>query len=161
MIIVSNPHTLLRRPISLITIHPPRGINPRNRHLLPILIAINPPGSIHARKGHLLAIKRRRSPRPRFPPLQFQSHIHRRPRKGSKIVNTFSLLQPRRAPRAGNFKLQHQSADEDGDHISDGYDGGVEQADEQESREDDDAEDDVYGAHDRGEPVQRHGQDLR
>lgn len=62
---------LLRRPISLITVNPPRRIDPGNRHLLTILVAINPSGTIHARDRHFLAIKRRRSPHPVFPPLQF------------------------------------------------------------------------------------------
>ena len=125
-------------------------MNTRNRRLPPILIAINPPSAIDARNRHPLAIHRRRSPRPRIPPLQLHARKHILPHH-----------QPGRASGAGDFKLENEPADEDGDHVPGNHNGCIEQADEQQSRKHYDAKDDMYGAHDCGEPVQRHGQDLR
>ena len=88
-------------------------------HLRTILVTVNPSGVIHARDRHLLAIHRRRGPRPRFPPLQFHP-----------LESITPLLQLRRAPRARDFKLENESADEDGKHVSNGYDGGVQETDE-------------------------------
>ena len=140
----------LRRPISLITIDHRRRMNTRDRHRLTILITVSPSGAIHARNRHLLTINRRRSPRPWFPPLQLHP---------PKCILPFHQLGG--APRAGDFKLQNKSADEDRKHVSDGYDGGVQQTDERKSCKNHNAEDDVYGSHDRSQPIQRHRQDLR